>query len=195
VALRDSLILLAATAVLTGLLVPVIKGRMDDRRTAVQRQANEDLQRDSRFVDAQTELLDRLSTDLWRIAGKILAVSYYAAWGSRDQFGSAWNTYDATSFDEMFELRANVSRAERLLSRAAHEQLAGLHAWWQSELDFRLSTMARGAETEDAWNAFHREVGTELFHRTDTTLKTIARDVGVIERRERIREPSEPGDD
>ncbi len=193
-ALRDNLILLAATAVLTGLLVPLIKGRMDDRRTAVQRQASEDLARDSRFVDAQTELLNRLSTDLWRIVGKILAVSYYAVWGARDQFGSAWNTYDSTSFDEMFELRANVSRAQRLLSHAAQEQLASLHDWWQRDVDFRLSRMARGTETAEAWQAFHLEVGTELFHRTDTTLRTIARDVGVIERRERIREPPEQHD-
>jgi hypothetical protein len=194
VALRDSLILLAATAVLTGLLVPLIKGRMDDRRAAVQRQASEDLARDSGFVDAQTELLNRLSTDLWRIVGKILAVSYYAVWGSRDQFGSAWNTYDSTSFDEMFELRANVSRSQRLLSRAAHEQLASLHDWWQRDVDFRLSGMARGSETAEAWQAFHREVGAELFRRCDTTLRTIARDVGVIERRERIREPPERHD-
>jgi hypothetical protein len=189
VALRDNLVLLGATALLTGLLVPVVTGRMDDRRLARQRRAQEDLARDSTFIEAQIDLLSRLSTDLWRLAGKTLSVSYYATSGSREQFAEAWHTYDSTSFDELFELRAHVSRSQRLLSNEAQEQLAELHRWWFGDLDVRLTAMAREATADDRrWGDFHTSTMVALFERIDLVLGTIARDVGVIERRELLHE-------
>jgi hypothetical protein len=184
-ALRDNLVLLGVTALLTGLLVPLIKARMDDRRVIQQRQAEEDLARDSKFIDAQTELLNRLSTDLWRLAGKILGVSYYAVSGSTAQFEEAWRLYDSTSFDELFELRAHVSRSERLLSEEAHRQLEELHDWCFGQVDPQLTTMARGSPQAGEWSSFHRSTMADLFTRIDSVLTTIARDVGVIERRGR----------
>jgi hypothetical protein len=183
-ALRDNLVLLGATALLTGILVPLITRRMDDRRLAQQRQAQEDLARDSKFIEAQTDFLSRLSTDLWRLAGKTLAVSYYAISGSREQFTNAWQTYDSTSFEELFELRAHVSRSQRLVSDEAHGQLTELHRWWFGDLDPQLTAMARRAAAGDGWSGFHTSTMVGLFERIDGVLRTIARDVGVTERRE-----------
>jgi len=184
-ALRDNLVLLGATALLTGLLVPLIKARMDDRRVVQQRQAEEDLARDSKFIDAQTELLNRLSTDLWRLAGKILGVSYYAAFGSTAQFEAAWRAYDSTAFEELFELRAHVSRSQRLLSEEAHKELEDLHEWCFGQVDPQLTAMAREGPQSGEWDGFHRTTMADLFARIDSVLTTIARDVGVIERRRR----------
>lgn len=163
---------------------------MDDRRLAQQRQAQEDLARDSKFIEAQTDFLSRLSTDLWRLAGKTLAVSYYAFSGSREQFADAWQTYDSTSFEELFELRAHVSRSQRLVSEEAHGQLTELHLWWFGDLDPQLTSMARRASADggERWSAFHTSTMVGLFERIDAVLTTIARDVGVIERRETLRQ-------
>ena len=159
--LLDNLILLAAAALITGLLVPFVSARMNDRRVIQQRQAEEDLARDSKFIDAQAAFLDALSVDLWRLAGKMLAVSYYAI-GSPQQFSEAWRAYDESSFDELFALRAHVSRAQRLLSEQAEQQLAELHRWLFGDVDPLLTSMARatlegGPESEDrGWSAWHQ---------------------------------------
>ena len=157
---------------------------MDDRRLAQQRHAQENLARDSKFIESQADLLSSLSTDLWRLAGKTLAVSYYAISGSREQFEEAWETYDSTSFEELFELRAHVSRSQRLVSDEAHGQLTELHLWWFGDLDPRLTTMARGTDNGHGWSVFHNSTMMALFERIDGVLNTIARDVGVIERRQ-----------
>jgi hypothetical protein len=188
--LLDNLILLVAAALVTGLLVPFVSARMSERRVLQQRQAEEDLARDSKFIEAQTAFLDGLSTDLWRFAGKILAVSYYAM-ASRQQFAEAWRVYDESSFDELFVLRAHVSRAQRLVSGEAQRQLAELHGWLFGTVDPRLTTKAR-ASLADApasgdldWSGWHARTMTELFTRVDAALATVAREVGVTERQRR----------
>jgi hypothetical protein len=142
--LLDNLILLAAAALVTGLLVPFVSARMNERRVIQQRQAEEDLARDSKFIEAQTAFLDGLSADLWRVAGSILSVSYYAM-VSPQQFADAWRVYDESSFDELFAVRAHVSRAQRLVSGEAQRQLAELHTWLFGTVDPRLTTMARAS--------------------------------------------------
>lgn len=188
--LVDNLILLAAAALVTGLLVPFVSARMNERRLIQRRQAEEDLVRDSKFIEAQTAFLDGLSTDLWRLAGTILGVSYYAS-QSREQFAEAWRVYDASAFDELFALRANVSRANRLLSREARGQLAELHTWLFGTVDPRLTTMSRALVADPSrdaggdWTSWHVRTMEELFTRVDEVLATVAKEVGVTERQRR----------
>lgn len=185
--LRDNLILLAAAALVTGLLVPLVTARMNERRVVQQRQAEEDLARDSKFIEAQTEFLDRLSTDMWRFAGKILAVTYYAG-QSREEFAEAWRLYEESSFDELFGLRAHVSRAQRLLSEDAEKQLSELHLWLFGEVDPPLTVAARRSlsgqpeAVDSGWHHRHVSMMSELFSRVDNVLAAIARDVGAIRR-------------
>jgi hypothetical protein len=187
--LRDNLILLGAAGLVTGLLVPFVSARMNDRRLARQREAEEDLARDSKFIEAQAEFLDGLSADLWRLAGKVLAVSYYAL-QSPQQFADAWRAYDDASFADLFTLRAHVSRGRRLLSAEAQQELAGLHHWLLADVDPGLTAMARrslAGEPVDAgtWRARHTGTMDELFNRIDKVLTDVARDVGLIDRQHR----------
>lgn len=185
--LLDNLILLLSAALITGLLVPFIAGRMNEQRLVRQRQAEEDIARDSKFIEAQTEFLDRVSTDLWRLVGKILSVSYYAG-QSQQQFADAWRRYDESSFDELTALRANVSRGQRLLSAEAHEKLSDIYDWLFGDIDPKFTTAARKAleadheRTQGGWGARHKRLMAELFSRIDEVLVTIANDVGAIQR-------------
>lgn len=185
--LVENLILLLAAGLLTGLLVPFIAARMNEQRVVRQRQAEENIARDSKFIEAQTEFLDRVSTDLWRLAGKILAVSYYAG-QSQQQFAVAWRLYEDSSFEELFGLRAHVSRAQRLLSAEAQQQLSELHVWLFGDIDPLFTTAARRSlkgeheRAHDDWSALHTRTMTELFVRIDAVLVTIADDVGAIQR-------------
>jgi len=182
--LRDNLILLLAAALVTGLLVPFVSSRMNERRAVQRRQAEEALARDSKFIAAQADFLDRLSTDLWRVAGRLLAVSYYATQSS-EQFTEAWRRYEEVSFDELFGLRAHVSQAQRMVSDSGSKQLSDLHAWIIRELDPALTTKARSMSAEASpgdWSTFHTTTTGQLFTLIDDVLHTIAIDVGVIHR-------------
>ncbi len=187
--LIDNLILLGAAAVVTGLLVPVITARVSARRVAQQRVAEEDLARDSKFIEAQTEFLDGVSTELWRFAGKLLAVSYYRTEGSAEQFVDAWRRYDDSAFDELFGLRALVSRGQLLVSDEAKQQLSDLHVWLFGDIDPHLTSAARSSPKEldqqaaQSWRQTHVRTMSEVFVRIDGVLATIARDVGVTARR------------
>jgi hypothetical protein len=185
--LLENLILLLTAALVTGLLVPFVAARMNEQRVARQRQSEEDIARDSKFIQAQTDYLDQVSTDLWRFAGKILAVSYYAG-QSRDQFADAWQRYDESSFDELFALRAHLSRGQRLLSAPAQQQLSDLHLWLFGDVDPQFTTAARRSLKGDDerahgnWSTWHVRTMTELFTRIDAVLVAIAEDVGAIQR-------------
>jgi hypothetical protein len=195
VSLLDNLILLAAAALITGLLVPFVSARMNERRVVQQRQADEDLARDSKFIEAQNEFLDTVSTDVGSFAGTMLAVSYYAM-QTPEQFANAWRAYDESAFEELFTLRAHVSRAQRLLSNDAQQQLAELHRWLFGDVDPALTSRARALLDKPeagrgGWSAWHVHTMNELFTRADAALTEIARDVGLIQRRERS--ASRPG--
>jgi hypothetical protein len=179
VSLLENLTLLGATAVVTGLGVAFVKDRMDGRRLAHQRVAEEQLARDTKFIDSQAQLLDELSTTLWDFAGLALAVSYYRAFGTPDQGEQAWTTYDERSFEMLTRFRAIVSRSQRLVSPATHARLTELFDWWFRELDPRLSTLARGGAKAGEWADHHRATMDELFPRTDAALEAVADDIGA----------------
>jgi hypothetical protein len=179
VSLFEDFALLGATAVITGLGVPLVKGRMDERRLAQQRVAEEQLARDTKFIDTQAQLLDELSSTLWDFAGLALAVSYYHAYGTPEQGETAWATYDERSFGMLTRFRAIVSRSQRLVSDETHARLTELFDWWFRELDPQLSTVARGDADAGEWARHHQANMAELFPRTDDALDAVADDIGA----------------
>ena len=185
--LLDNLILLSAAGLLTGLLVPFVAARMNEQRVVRQRQAEENIARDSKFIEAQTDFLDRLSTDLWRLAGRSSpSLTTRASRNSRSRKRGACTR--TRPFRSLFGLRAHVSRAQHLLSAEAQQQLADLHAWLFGDVDPPFTTAARkslrseGERTGGDWSTWHGTTMTALFARIDTVLITVAKDIGAIQR-------------
>jgi len=152
---------------------------MDERRLVQQRVAEEQLARDTKFIDTQAQLLAELSTTLWDFAGLALAVSYYRAFGKPEQGEHAWTTYDDKSFEMLTRFRAIVSRAQRLVSPTTYTKLMELFDWWFLEFDPQLSTLARGGADAGEWAAQHQANMDELFPRTDAALDAVAEDIGA----------------
>jgi RNAse (barnase) inhibitor barstar len=82
--------LLAATALLTGFLVPVIKSQLDDRKLRQQKVFESELARQSKVIESQAKLLDDLSDLLWGFLLLSLAVTFYATHESKEKFKKAW---------------------------------------------------------------------------------------------------------
>jgi len=179
VSLLEDFALLGATAVITGIGVPLVKGHMDERRLAQQRLAEEQLTRDTKFIETQAQLLDELSSTLWDFAGLALAISYHRTYGSTEQGDQAWKIYDNRSFEMLTRFRSLVSRAQRLVTPETHAKLTQFFDWWFGEFDPQLSTLARGEADTREWSAHHDRAQGELFTRTDAALDAVASDIGA----------------
>jgi hypothetical protein len=138
VTLGQNLILLLVTAALTGLLVPIVKDLIDQRRLAkqsvfederlrAQREFEAELARQTKIIDAQAELLDELARTLWGFEKLVLRFTYYGAGGDFNKFVQAFDTFDSEAWDLLADLLAVTSKARRLAPPEAHEKLQGLY--------------------------------------------------------------------
>src|SRR4051812_21062093 len=94
----QSVALIAITALLTGFLAPFVVQWASRRRLKEQRRFEEELERETAFVEAQTEFLKELATAAWDFLERALAVSYAAHLSSPERFEKAWDAYDEESF-------------------------------------------------------------------------------------------------
>jgi len=77
----QSFLVLLATALLTGLLVPFVKANMDERKLRQQKLFEADLARQGKVIEAQVELLENMAQMLWDFKLLALEVSYYKTYG------------------------------------------------------------------------------------------------------------------
>ena len=175
------LLVLAAVlgALLTGVLAPIVVLRASRARNRAQKIFEEDLSRDSAFVNAQAELLKELATALWDFQAKLLAVSYAGAYVP-DQFDEAWKSYNAESFALLARISAVLSVARTLLSPETANRLQQFYdEWLNKELDHQVSAMATSPAAQDEWLAWHNPHHSGAEERTGTLLAAVADDAGL----------------
>ena len=150
------------TAVLTGPLVPVIKGRLDDRKYRDQKVFESELSRQEKVIDAQAALLKDASEAIWSFYLLSLKVTWYAASGNEERFDAAWQEWDEESRLLFGRLRAEISKARRLTSPAVHAELLNVHDTWFRRFSLELEGMVRRrdigtGESVDFHNRTYRE--------------------------------------
>ena len=135
--------LLIVTAALTGVLVPVIKARLDERRYRDQKVFESDLARQAKIIDAQAAVLDELSELFWGFLLRALALAYYAERrdaAEREETRSqhhakleeAWREYDAEAWRFYSRLRLDTSKVQRLTTGEITVELEALRKWFQT---------------------------------------------------------------
>lgn len=174
----QGLFLLIVTAVLTGLLVPVVKARLDDRRYREQKLFESELARQAKVIDAQATLLDGLSDLLWGFLLAALGVTYYAERGDAAKLTEAWARYDAEAWVFFARLRAETSKAQRLTSHDVYEELLRLNEWFMP-FDAQLTNaVASGLEAgADAWTQLSRRTQGEGAALVDGVLTRLAQEL------------------
>jgi hypothetical protein len=134
----QSVALLVVTAVLTGLLVPIVKGFVDDRklkkqkafddeRLRAQREFEADLARQASVIDAQVQLLDELAKVLWGYQKLLLRITYYAVTGNREKHEAAYSAYDDQSWELLEKILGLTSKTRRLASKEIQARLENLY--------------------------------------------------------------------
>jgi hypothetical protein len=130
--LIEKLILLAVAAVVTGLGVPWVLKRAEEKKL-----------RKSKIIEAQSQLLDDLSRILWKWRYLAKKVAYYASEANREKFDTARREYDEGVWDLLNELRVQASKSRRLASEKAYKKLLKCYEYVVHDVDGQISALAK----------------------------------------------------
>jgi hypothetical protein len=182
-AFLQGFLLLLATAAITGLLVPLIKGRIDDRKFREQKVFESALARQGKVIDSQAKLLEDLSQLLWAFLLLSLEVTYYAEQSDSEKFAIAWQKYDETAWDYFGRIRAEISKARRLTSDPTYEALLSVYNTWFMDFDLDLTRMARASTLDDSeWSVLHGRIYNEGVASVDGVLVDLASELQLTGR-------------
>jgi glutamate mutase epsilon subunit len=163
----QSLLLLGATAVLTGVLVPLIKGYMDDRKFRQQKLFEADLARQSKVIEAQVQLLESLAQMLWDFQLLAIAVTYYKTLPDEKRYQLAFDDYDKQSWVFFSKIRTEISKARRLTSERTYEGLLKYYEDWLMRNDSALMSLVKRRASHEDWLSLHNLV----YHGAENTDK------------------------
>jgi hypothetical protein len=135
----EKLILLAVAAVVTGLGVPWVLKRAEEKKL-----------REGKIIEAQSQLLDDLSRILWKWRYLAKKVTYYASEANSEKFEIARKEYDEDVWDLLNELRVQASRSRRLASEKAYRKLLDFYAYVVHDVDLQISALAKRDELDPA---------------------------------------------
>lgn len=133
----QSVTLLLITALLSGLLAPVVVANIQARnqRHATEHQAR--LARQSKIIERQECLVETLSELLWRLQLILIAPLYYGQFALSDPdergeirpgaYREARDKYFAEASQLLGQIRAEIGKATRLVPRNVWEELRSLY--------------------------------------------------------------------
>jgi hypothetical protein len=160
----------ALTALLGGLLVPAVKGRLD---------------RDGEQYRAAVQLVDALATSLWTYWKLAVRVAYYGRQGepASAEFRRAlecWNGEEAWSLGTQIQIQ--VSKFKRLLPPAAHGNLdltqRNVITYLDDEIDRK-----RAANSPAEWAKLHEALKSSKREEIEDLLSKVIADLAIGSRR------------
>lgn len=188
----ESVILLVLTAGVTGLLIPYILKRIDERRLHDQKEADErklrdqkefeaDLARQSKIIESQIQLLENLAQLLWEYQLSAIEVSFYDPAEQRDFYTAAVQKYQEKAGTLFSRMRAEISKALRLTTTETYQELKDLYYDQILPLDVRLNSLMKrqraGEEQVDGWHEFNRFAVYSLSEMVDNALNSLAKEL------------------
>jgi hypothetical protein len=168
--------LLVVGAALTGIIVPVVKFRMDQTRFEQQKIFEAGLAREAELVKTRAQFLRDLVDPVWQFQLLALQISYDSH--SEEKYQAALASYDEQSWQHLKKIRALVGGARWFTSDAAYEALTEfVDGWLIQEIDMTLQKRRRGDSAN--WSQFNRWLYAESRIRTDSLLIILASDFGL----------------
>ena len=171
----EKVLLLLVGAALTGIIVPVVKFRMDQSRFEQQKKFEAELARQAEIgsARAQCDLVD----PVWQFQLLALQVSYDSH--SAERFQAALAAYDEQSWHHLKRIRAIVGGARWFTSESAYRALTDfVDGWLIHEVDMELMKRRRGGGKAN-WSEFNQWLYAESRRRTDALLVILAKDFGL----------------
>jgi hypothetical protein len=190
----EKIILLAATAALTGFLVPYVlkiidarkvkeQKELDGRKAREQKYFEAELTRQAKVIESQVQLLDNLTQAVWEFQLLTIAVSYYEPLQDEDLYLAALKKYDEDVANILVRIRTEISKSLRLAPPSTYTALSELYYKDLLPLDQRLRALIekRAAKTNarKEWHEFNRFAVFELSERVDAAINNLAKDLGL----------------
>ncbi len=176
----ENLMLLLMTASLTGILVPLLFRRIDERRNREQKIFEADLARQSKIIDAQVKLVEDLSSLLWEYQLLLIDVPYYHQFPKRNLYPAALKAYEENAGKLLSKIRAEISKALRLTPHHIYKKLKDLYYNQLLPLDLDLMQLAsqdkkqQNVKTGRSWSELNRYAVYDLAEIVDTTIDSLA---------------------
>jgi hypothetical protein len=181
----ENVFLLLLSAGIAGFLVPYLLKLIDERRAQRQRETEDhrnreqkrfeaDLARQSKIIEAQVNLLDSLSKQLWDFLLLALSISYYKFHGDEERYQKATATYETECWSLFGSLRTEISRARRLISAEMHAQLLNLYQTDLVMMDSQLTELIKKKAQRDQWIKMHERLFADIQKNTDDILNRLA---------------------
>lgn len=173
----EKVLLLVVGAALTGIIVPVVKFRMDQSRFEQQKTFEAELARQAEIGSARAQFLRDLVDPVWQFQLLALQVSYDSH--SAERFQAALAVYDEQSWHHLKRIRAIVGGARWFTSESAYQALTDfVDGWLIHEVDMELMKRRRGGG-KASWTEFNQWLYAESRRRTDALLVILAKDFGL----------------
>lgn len=168
----------ALTALLGGLLAPLVKDEMDRRRER---------------LDWSVQLVEVLATGLWAYWKFALRVAYYGRLGDRgaDDYNVALQRWDSDDGWKLgLDIQVQVSRSKRLLPDAAQQAVDDAQREVVDHLDTEIERL-RMSGNQDDWGAFYDALMKGRRDDIDRLLVRVTDDLKLVRpaRRPRLRPP------
>lgn len=178
--LIEKVLLLLLTAGLTGLVAPLVVGRINEQRKRTQTVFEAGLARQQRIIDAQVALLEALCRLLWQYQLLLVAVPYWRQFPQRERYPAALAEYEQSSAQLLGQIRAEISKSIRLTPEPMYRELRLFYEEDLLPLDLRLIELASGNKLDsEGWPEFHRLVLVGLAEQIDGLIDRLAGDLGL----------------
>ena len=171
----QNVIVLLITALLSGFLIPYILKMVDDSKSQRRKITEAELQRQEKIIEAQSKLLDDITRLLWQWRYLSIKLTYYGGQNQGDSYTQARQQYDVNVWDILNALRTEISRARRLVSEAAYQQLLLLYKdIVQLDRDLRTLEGLTGVEQQMTAVEFNQRIYGPLSAQIDDVLHDLA---------------------
>ena len=164
----EAVLVLLVTALLTGLLVPILKAKMDEMKG-----------RQTKILESQAKLLDDLTDVLWEFRKLAAEVAYYRKEGRQDGYQKALASYDQMGWGVLARYLSLVSKSRRI-APAIHPELLDLYEELTS-IDGKLEGLAHSEQgraldssLDERWGDLFGELYRDFTNRIEGILGRLA---------------------
>ncbi len=183
---------LLLTAVLTGVLVPLLFRRIDHRRNREQKVFEANLSRQNKVIDSQVKLLEDLSSLLWEYQMLFIEVPYVRQFPKRDLYSAAIKAYEENSGKLLGRIRAEISKSIRLVSPQVYQQLKDLYYKDLLSVDLKLGQLITNNNESEGytheWNDVLTYVRDNLADKVDAIIDNLASELKLKTARGKVPE-------
>jgi hypothetical protein len=182
VSFLEKAFLLILGAILTGIIVPIIKSRMDQNRFRQQKVFEAEISRQAEIVKSRAQFLKELAEPVWQFQLLALQVSYDTL--DKQDSTQASQVYDEMSWQHLKKIRTIIGGARWFTSQATYNLLTDfVDGFLLRDVDLQLMSLRKRGKESD-WRAFHEWLYAESRTQTDALLVALARDFNLTPSRD-----------